>query len=172
MIVRARDLGRVGGDLSDFVARHPAPALLLPRSPARRERAGLAVQTLLDLDPQAPGTSTADLADAEVLFVEKSGRNPFATMITLGRASNNDLIVPAQTVSKFHASFARGPGGWLLTDQRSANGTWVDGRRVEAGATVALAEEAWLRFGRDVLARWLEPAALFRALRADRPPGR
>ncbi len=161
--MRARDLRRRDDALEEFVARHPAPALLLPaRAPARPGSARLAVQTLLDLEAPEPAAARLDLSDAEVLFVEKSARNPFGTMITLGRASNNDLIVPAPTVSKFHASFARGPAGWSLTDQRSANGTWVDGRRVDAGATVPLPDEIWLRLGRDVLARWLTPPALFR----------
>lgn len=163
--MRARDLLTRALDERQFLHLHPAPVLLVPPStPARQGGSRLAVQTLLDLDHDRTGDTGLDLEAADVLFVVKSSRNPFTGMITLGRASNNDLILPTPTISKFHASFAPGPAGWRLTDRRAVNGTWVNGLRVEAGATVALGDDAWLRFGRDVLVRWVTAEALLRLM--------
>ena len=63
-------------------------------------------------------------ANALVLPVSKSSRNPFSNLITLGRARNNDLILSSPSVSKVHAWFLDGgPSGWFLQDNGSTNGT-------------------------------------------------
>jgi len=63
--------------------------------------------------------------------LEKRARaNAFALMVTVGRAANNDIVIPDPSVSKFHASLARDEAGrWTITDW-STNGTWVDGERL------------------------------------------
>ncbi len=102
------------------------------------------------------------LGTAPVVFLEKSKRNPFESMITIGRASNNDYCLPLGTISKVHAYFTKTPTGvWRLTDQRATNGTWVDGLRLELGATANLAEGARLSFGPDARARFFTPVGLF-----------
>ncbi|HZU99743.1 MAG TPA: FHA domain-containing protein, partial [Planctomycetota bacterium] len=61
-----------------------------------------------------------------VHFLAKSHRNPFSGMITIGRASNNDIQLLVSSVSKFHASFAFLAGAWTIADQNATNGTFVD----------------------------------------------
>jgi pSer/pThr/pTyr-binding forkhead associated (FHA) protein len=160
-MVSTRDLARARNDELAFVAAHPAPALLLPEVRAGSRAA--ATQTLTGEDESAV-VKALDVRSAQVAFLLKSDRNPFAMMITVGRANNNDVVLPDRTVSKFHASFRKSPTGWILTDQRSANGTFVDGKRLEQGESVLLADEATVRFGKTFTTRFVTPKRLFQLL--------
>ena len=51
-------------------------------------------------------------------------------IVRLGRAFSADLRLENATVSRRHAILSREDGRWVLLDDRSANGTWVDGERV------------------------------------------
>ena len=42
---------------------------------------------------------------------------------TIGRDSGCDMVLPDPTVSRWHAGLRREPGGWLLDDLGSTNGT-------------------------------------------------
>ena len=72
-------------------------------------------------------------APAERIPVAKRpGGNPFTNMITIGRAKNNDIIISATDMSKFHAYLSQDPstGNWTLTDSGSTNGSYLDGERL------------------------------------------
>jgi hypothetical protein len=60
----------------------------------------------------------------------KTARNPFVDQITIGRTTNNDVVLHLPSVSKFHAWFSRGSGGYLLHDANSTFGTFAAGRKV------------------------------------------
>lgn len=51
-------------------------------------------------------------------------------LVTIGRAEINDLVLPTASVSKRHAQLLCGPDGFQLADRQSANGTYVNGRRL------------------------------------------
>jgi pSer/pThr/pTyr-binding forkhead associated (FHA) protein len=51
---------------------------------------------------------------------------------TVGRHRNNDIVVSDPKVSSFHARFDRTLEGFVLVDLRSRNGSFVNGRRVDA----------------------------------------
>jgi hypothetical protein len=51
-------------------------------------------------------------------------------LIRLGRAFSADLRLENATVSRRHAILSREDVGWVLLDDRSANGSWVDGTRI------------------------------------------
>lgn len=55
---------------------------------------------------------------------------------TIGRDSGCDMVLPDPTVSRWHAGLRREPGGWLLDDLGSTNGTLVNGWRVRAWVPV------------------------------------
>jgi hypothetical protein len=55
---------------------------------------------------------------------------------TIGRDSGCDMVLPDPTVSRWHAGLRREPGGWLLDDLGSTNGTLVNGWRVQAWVPV------------------------------------
>jgi hypothetical protein len=85
-------------------------------------------------------------ADPDVIPIVKTERNPFATMITVGRSANNDIVLPGQAVSKVHAYFVRTGFRWWIHDQPSTNGTFVDEASVpESG--FPLADGAKVSFG-------------------------
>ncbi len=50
--------------------------------------------------------------------------------IRVGRAPENDLVLPSRGVSHFHALLAQTPQGWHITDLDSTNGVFLDGRKL------------------------------------------
>ena len=55
------------------------------------------------------------------------------TPITLGRRSDNDVVVDEESVSRRHALILGTPGGFVLRDLNSTNGTYVEGGRIGQG---------------------------------------
>ncbi|TAE17614.1 MAG: FHA domain-containing protein [Bacteroidetes bacterium] len=51
--------------------------------------------------------------------------------LTVGRAANNDIVIPEQTVSNHHATITIENGSFFLSDLGSTNGTFVNGSRVD-----------------------------------------
>lgn len=73
---------------------------------------------------------TPTRSDAPVHAIVKTTRNPFADMITVGRALNNDIIISDGGISKFHG-YLRVTGAEVrYHDAGSTNGSRVDGRAV------------------------------------------
>lgn len=66
-------------------------------------------------------------------------------VVNIGRAEYNDLVIPDDSVSSTHAKLQRREGVWVLFDNESTNGTWVDGERVTGEAM--LGPGAVVRFG-------------------------
>lgn len=84
-----------------------------------------------------------------VVEVKKREGNPFPERISVGRAKNCDVVLRFPSVSKLHAHFLVKTGDpvYRLVDQRSANGTRVRGKAIDAGATVTVQEGDVIRFG-------------------------
>ncbi len=51
---------------------------------------------------------------------------------TIGREKDNNICLPAKIVSRIHAVIQMKNGVWTIADQRSANGTFVNGQRIQA----------------------------------------
>lgn len=66
-------------------------------------------------------------------------------VVNIGRAEYNDLVISDDSVSGSHAKLQRREGVWVLTDNESTNGTWVDGERVQG--EVMLGPGSVVRFG-------------------------
>jgi transcriptional regulator with PAS, ATPase and Fis domain len=83
---------------------------------------------------------------------------------TIGREPDNTLSVPEAAVSRYHAKIERVPGGHVLRDNGSTNGTLVNGARVTERL---LADHDVVRVG-DSLFRYAERAVLaYGAYRID-----
>lgn len=69
--------------------------------------------------------------------------------LLVGRSRAADLCLPDRTVSRFHfALLQEQPGGdWLVCDQSSTNGLWLNGRRVRCATR--LQSRDCLMFGRN-----------------------
>lgn len=79
---------------------------------------------------------------------ERFGLDPAdAGLVRLGRASDNDVVIASQRVSRYHAQLRRVASSWLVYDLESTNGTWLDDQRVASGHPRALAPGARLRLG-------------------------
>jgi len=57
--------------------------------------------------------------------------------VLIGRAKGNHVVLSSGTVSSKHARLYRGNGSWLVADEHSTNGTFLNGRQVEAPSPVA-----------------------------------
>ena len=50
----------------------------------------------------------------------------------IGRATDNDIVIPDVLASRHHATLVPGPGAREIRDNRSINGTFVNGTRVDS----------------------------------------
>src|SRR5579864_645048 len=73
--------------------------------------------------------------------------DPQIGVVRLGRATDNDVVVDSQRVSRYHAQLRWVESCWLVYDLESTNGTWVGDRRIAAGQPLALDGGARLRLG-------------------------
>ena len=70
--------------------------------------------------------------------------------ITVGREDANDLRIPTEGVSRYHARFKQElSGGWSIEDQGSTNGVKVNGERISG--TYFLAENDRIEIGEQIL---------------------
>src|SRR6185295_9600709 len=53
------------------------------------------------------------------------------TAITVGRSKTTDFHILDQAMSRVHAVVARDADGWYVEDQKSRNGLWDGGERVQ-----------------------------------------
>ena len=68
---------------------------------------------------------------------------------TLGRTAGNDVVIQDATVSRYHARLFFHSGQWSIEDLQSANGTYVNGKRVARPMPLQHGDE--LRLGDDII---------------------
>jgi hypothetical protein len=109
---------------------------------------------------------TAALAspEASLLPIEKSDRNPYGAFVFVGRGSASDVVLKHHSISKSHAWFEEREGSWLLHDNRSRNGTFVNGVRITEGGTLPVRSGATVTFG-TMPAHFLMPRDLAELVR-------
>lgn len=83
--------------------------------------------------PPPAGGDGANLATS-MLKMLRPGRTPAAPpgSIKIGRATDNDIVIPDVLASRHHATLVTTPAGTQILDNRSINGTFVNGQRVES----------------------------------------
>jgi ABC transport system ATP-binding/permease protein len=81
----------------------------------------------------APRSSDGNLATS-MLKILRPGSPPKASpgSMKIGRATDNDIVIPDVLASRHHATLIPGPSGTEIRDNRSINGTFVNGARVES----------------------------------------
>lgn len=52
-------------------------------------------------------------------------------IVTIGRGNDSEIFLDDVTVSRRHAELLHGASGWVLRDQHSLNGTYVNGNRMD-----------------------------------------
>lgn len=72
---------------------------------------------------------------------------PHAGELTIGRDPSNDVVIDSPSVSRRHARIRTNVDGWLLIDEGSRNGTYVNGTLPVAGDGTPVGIGTRLRFG-------------------------
>jgi hypothetical protein len=131
-------------DVARFSEAHPfffligTPTIRTPRplanTLAHREFGPLAA--LRRTDTQKPANEVEDVEESvdierptvtRLVLPVRKRTDLFREMISVGRAANNDVVVPDVSVSKFHAYFRIEREVVELIDAGSRNGTRIDG---------------------------------------------
>ncbi len=131
---------------ADFVAQHPGHYVLKrPRAGAKgdKQESSIGFNTVaakIDQDPFAD--------EWRVVPVVKREGNPFPERLTVGRATNCDVILRVPFVSKVHAHVIHEPdGSFSIHDNNPSNRTFLKNRVLEAGATRKMAVGDAIAFG-------------------------
>lgn len=67
--------------------------------------------------------------------------------VRIGRGTANDIVLPEKEISREHARLYIQPGGYVIEDLGSTNGTYIDGQRLigphllVSGETISLGEK-------------------------------
>ncbi|MCV7355620.1 FHA domain-containing protein [Mycolicibacterium fluoranthenivorans] len=80
-----------------------------------------------------PRSGGGDNIGTTMLKILRPGRSPEVPPggIKIGRATDNDIVIPDVLASRHHATLVPVPGGTEIRDNRSINGTFVNGQRVD-----------------------------------------
>lgn len=98
--------------------------------------------------------------------IRKKPGSPFPERISVGRAMNCDIPLRAAYISKLHAYFVMEVGlPMRLVDNKSANGTWVDGRRLDGLTPMPVTAGSKICLGALEL-QVVDPTQLFYLLKA------
>lgn len=149
-------------DSASFAAANPSPALTLriPPEQGPAKAKGVAMNDTVD-DEGLMALLGDPLDRTHITFLVKSERNPFGNIISVGRASTNDVCVDHTSISKVHAVLTCVGDTWKISDRKAKNGLYVNRVAVDAGATVPLEDGALIGFGTEVEGTFHTPRGLF-----------
>jgi hypothetical protein len=108
---------------------------VLPREPT--DLARIPTGTIRIVDVSKAKTNAPPERGRPLVLPLRKVQSTFPSMITVGRTDNNDLVVPDEQVSKFHAFFRLVGDRVELTDAGSRNGTFVGSVKLPARGTGA-----------------------------------
>lgn len=143
-----RQLARLGR--AAFLGAAAPAALLRYRTPRPGDDLDTAAATLTLDEPVRAGVSAGAPAAEAVLEVVPLLKKPGAAYpdrITVGRTSNNDVVLPDHAVSRLHVYFRVREGRWFVADAGSKNGATVDGVVLAPRKEQALVGAERLRLG-------------------------
>lgn len=175
LMLDARDFVRrnQGLALDEFERRYPHAFLLIEHAQANvMDDTGFRTIQAADEGGGTPGAPPPPPPTPEVrdrlVPVAKGAGTPFPSMITVGRASNNDIVLKFSQVSKFHAYFTFDPRTkrYGLTDAGSTNGTSLNRKPLGDGERLDLNDGDEIDFGGGLGFAFFTPAGLHRYLPA------
>ncbi|HKD86322.1 MAG TPA: FHA domain-containing protein [Terriglobales bacterium] len=141
--LRSSNGTRVNGELVDKKTLQPGDVITLGNTSLKLESLGdvddrdatMLDQTGLEVDV-AENSIPIRLPDNQVVrVVVRSGDEvrEFAIRgeaLGIGRASDNEIVLPLPNVSRHHARIERSAQGYVLRDLNSENGTWIEQCRI------------------------------------------
>ncbi len=141
---------RVPGGIQVQVNERPVAGLIALRAGDMLGLAGSRIR-LVDASGESAGARGADRVDANATMVrpvlpkfalrglsgEFFGRSlPLQTTLTIGRAEEAGLRIPLDSISRLHARLTPAGDEVLVEDLGSANGTWLNGKRITSAQAV------------------------------------
>ncbi len=127
------DLEKRGNDYYLVPIPNISNALLLDGSPvmepvrlhhgAKIRLGGWGPGEMVILDFLSPAEEAEKAFTRKIQFTENK-------VMTIGRHTDNSIVLPAPTVSSFHAEVEKVGQRFRVRDLRSSNGTFVDGKRI------------------------------------------
>ncbi len=96
----------------------------------------------------------ADVTPTEqdgTLTLPSGGEERLRPGLTIGRGKDNDIALRSKTVSRNHAVLSFRNGRWFIEDRGSANGTFVNDRRIPFGIPHPLRHSDTIGVGADRL---------------------
>lgn len=126
----ADELRRVAAGLTDADVTQFAPA---------QTTVSLVTRLMSDkvaAEPSRLGHDLTALPGVARVLVSRKGADPKSyeldkNLVTIGRSSDNDIVLPVTGVSRHHARLEGGAdGSWKIVDLGSTNGTILDGSRL------------------------------------------
>jgi len=110
-----------------------APPQSYPTPPPSAQSGSYPAPTTIGPTAQPRPQSEGNLATS-MLKILRPGRaaDTPAGSIKIGRATDNDIVIPDVLASRHHATLLPSPGGTEIRDNRSINGTFVNGARVDS----------------------------------------
>lgn len=115
------------------------------------------IKDVKDVESQNPALGWAlvrhDAKDAGHILLswtgdaEEPAEKRFFKPVAIGREEHNDIVLPDQRVSRYHAMIWAEGGAWHVRDLNSANGTFIGAQRVKG--TAKLPASCDLRFHLD-----------------------
>jgi len=143
-----RQLLQLGRD--EFLAA-AAPAALVRYRKDDEDAASSGVNTLSldeEIEETLPhGRVTIDEVDLQIFPLSKKPGASFPDRITIGRTTNNDVVIADSSISRLHAYVRRDGTGWVVADAGSKNGSWVRGEALEPRREKALPSRGLLKLG-------------------------
>lgn len=108
--------------------KRPIPSRSTPAAP------GIGVRSMPVSQPQPIPAQKAPIPMARLTLLSGSVKPPYLELnspsLSIGRDGTCNLVVPDKLVSRHHARLAWTTQGWVIYDQGSANGVYVNGQRV------------------------------------------
>jgi hypothetical protein len=106
---------------------------------------------------------------SQLVPVKKNPDNPFPDRLTIGRATNCDVVIRLAFVSKVHAHLLIQGDKLTLRDNKASNFTFHNHRRLEPGSSRSVQLGDVLSFGALDL-ELVDPARLYEILRSGARP--
>jgi ABC transport system ATP-binding/permease protein len=112
----------------------PGPSQPVRQAPVSPSISSPDLESVTMLGPSAaPRSSEGNLATSMLKILRPRGTTDVpAGAIKIGRATDNDIVIPDVLASRHHATLVPTPDGAEIRDARSINGTFVNGARVES----------------------------------------
>jgi len=140
-----------------FQTKHKYPILLWPQAGDWIEDTAFQFETFSsEYSDEPPGeispATESQIYQTVVIEIAKRANSAPVTMICLGRAANNDIVIANNTVSKVHTYFLvpEEGGPCKIVDANSTNGTVVNNKRLIAYKNEPLFNRDNIQFGPSI----------------------